>query len=177
MFPRGALPRAATQWFGLAAGLLGLAGCATPAAAPVDATACFLAESREQVRSEILRGEQKIVMNFELVDGLELHGGATVDGVRGHWIPAGLRRLQFRVFLPPVGWNNGRGREARAAVEVKLQPGHRYRISHGSGDAIRSFVVVDSGSGEAVTSPVDVGFFAPVPGTTGFIPIVIPVPR
>ena len=154
---------------------LGAAGCVAPASAPVSANDCFLANTEASAYSQILQGRQRIVMTFELVDGVAPRAPATVDGSQGHWIPSGAHRVQFRIFLPPVNWTDGRGREARGVVDLDLQPGCHYRVSGDFEKGIRTFYVANAATGQAVTAPVDVGFFAPVTGPKGFIPIIIPI--
>ena len=146
-----------------------------PVSAPVSADACFLANTEERVYSEILQGQQRIVMTFELVDGVAPRTSAVMDGLSGFWIPSGAHRLQFRVFLPPVGWNDGRGREVRAIVDLELSAGCRYKITGDFSKGIRAFYLADATSGQAITQPIDIGFLAPVAGPKGFIPILIPI--
>jgi len=155
--------------------LLCVVSCVVPTSLPVSATDCFLANTTESFFSEILQGRQRVVMAFELIDGVAPRAAAVVAGLPGHWIPSGPHRVQFRVYLPPVGWNDGRGREARAIVDLDLRPGGRYKVTGDFQKGIRAFYVADVTSGEAVTPPIDVGFFAPVEGPKGFIPILIPV--
>lgn len=156
--------------------LITLAGCETPAnQGLVGTNQCFLADTEVKVYSEINQRDQRVRMSFELVDGVKPGNAAVANGMTGHWIPAGPRRVQFRVFLQKAGWNDGGSREARAAVDVTLQPGRYYKVSGDFKDGIRNFQLVDAVTGEVVTELIDIGFFAPIrgPGTVG--PIIIPI--
>ncbi len=175
IFPNAAARYMRRLLFAATAGLL-LGGCST-SAPTVPANACFLADTEERFHSEILQGEQRVVMQIELVDGVRPAPSADLEQLKGRWVPEGARRVQFRVYLPPVGWNDGRPREARAAVDVDLQAGHRYKVAGKLKDGLREFYLVDIGSGKPVTDPIDMGFFAPVEGPKGFIPIIIPMKR
>jgi len=164
------------SWFCLSCLLvLGPAGCATAPAdgEPVRITECFLGDTEELVYSEILQGRQRVAFSFELVDGVRPPHEGRLEGVTGHWIPAGPRRVQFRVVLLPAGWNNGGAREARGVADVMLEAGHRYRIAGDFRSGPRTFHVFDATTGRPVTTPIDLGFFAPVDRAKAFLPLIV----
>lgn len=158
-----------------AAVLLLCAGCAAPPEVSVAPDACFLADIKEEVYSEILQGKQEILISFELVDGVRPRQSATLNQIAGHWVPAGRRRLQFRVVLPAVGWNDGGGREARGVIDAELQPGQGYKITGHFESGPRTFYLANLISGQPVSEPIDLGFFVPVNRAKQFIPIFIPI--
>lgn len=154
---------------------VGCANTATTQSTPTADTA-IIANSEERLYSEILQGNQRILMQIELVDGVRPPRKHTVGNRKAVIVPSGARRIQFRVYLPSVGWNDGNGREARAAVDVELRAGHTYQFTGSPGAPTNHILLRDLTTGDVVTPPIDVGFFAPVPhGGSGYIPIILPI--
>jgi hypothetical protein len=158
--------------------LLGaLAACSSPGTtgASLPADAAFLADNEERFYSEIAGKDQRVSLRIELVDAVRPRQRVTVDGVECYAIPAGNRRVQFRIVLPSTGWNDSRAREARGFADVTLVAGHRYLVTGKYDQTKRAFRLLDKGTNQAVSPEVDVGFFAPVERSREYIPIFIPI--
>lgn len=162
---------------GFCIGILLLGSCSSPisdavALAPGDA---FLGDAEEEIYSDVLQAKQRVILQIELVDTVRPRQRLALEGVRGYAVPAGKRRVQFRVLLPSTGWTDSRTREARGFFDVELLPGHRYRIAGRYAGNVRTFRLVDLATNEAISPEIDLGFFGPVRQEQQFVPLIIPL--
>lgn len=180
----GSLPlKKLSIWITATLSLFLFASCATsaptsaPPPPPPRAEAAFLLDTEERFFSPIIQRDRRVVLTFEMVDGATLPRAVSTEKGRGHWIPAGMRRVQFHVILPSAGFTDSMPREARGVIDLDLQPGKTYRLNGHLKEGMKDFFIADAQTGSVVSPTVDVGFFAPVPAPRGMIPVLIPIPR
>lgn len=153
------------------------AGCNTPTTTDggLPPGAAFLADTEEQAFSEILQKDVRVVLQFELVDSVRPKQRLTLHQQRGFVVPAGERRVQFRVLLPSAGMMDSGAREARGYVDATLVEGHRYCVAGKYAGNKRAFHLRDMTTNQPVSPEIDLGFFAPVQRDAMPIPLIIPI--
>jgi hypothetical protein len=158
-------------------GVLLLTSCTAPSeiSGAVPPGMAFLADAKEETYSEILQKKQRIVLQIELVDTVRPLQRLALDGRSGYVVPAGTRRVQFRVLLPSTGLADSRSREARGYFDVLLVGGKTYQMAGNYEGNKRTFFLRDLTKNESVTPPVDLGFFGPVRREIEYLPIIIPI--
>lgn len=157
--------------------LIAFTGCNTPTTpdAGLPPGTAFLADTEEKAFSEILQKDVRVVLQFELVDSVRPKQRLTLGQQKGYVVPAGERRVQFRVLLPSAGMMDSGAREARGFLDVTLVDGHRYRIAGSYAGNKRTFHLLDMTTNQPVSPEIDLGFFAPVHRGPDYIPIIIPI--
>lgn len=157
--------------------ILTFTGCNTPTTPDggLPPGTAFLGDTEEKAYSEILQKDVRVVLQIELVDSVRPQQRLTLDQQRGYVVPAGERRVQFRVLLPSAGMMDSGAREARGYVDVTLFAGHRYCVAGKYAGNKRAFHLRDMTTNQPVSPEIDLGFFAPVRRDYQFVPIIIPI--
>ena len=135
----------------------------------------FLSDSEDEIYSEVLQHNHRILLQVELVDSVRPPHRISLDGLRGYSVPAGSRRVQFRILLPSAGLTDSRAREARGFVDVELVAGHHYHVAGNYAGSVRTFYLLDQTTNQSASPAIDLGFFGPVPLNNQYIPIIIPI--
>lgn len=163
--------------FGLCFAVVLLGSCSNPtsAAAALAPETAFLSDAEEETYSEVLQAKQRIILQIELVDTVRPQHRVTLQSLRGYAVPAGNRRVQFRVVLPSTSLMDSRSREARGFFDVNLVGGHRYRIAGRYEGNARTFRLIDLDSNETISPEIDLGFFGPIRREQQFVPLIIPI--